>query len=207
MNFDKNTLDELRETIRTRISEKRYVHTLGVERMAVALGEILLPERIDELAVAALLHDVAKELTYEAHIELLKSSDVRYTKEDLLSKPALHSIAAVPLILREFPKFATHDILSAVANHTLGAPEMSIFDEIIFISDYAEEGRTYPICIEVHNFLMSEINKNHTYAENVLALHSASLKATVSTIDSLTRRNEIINPRTLETKNYLQGVI
>ena len=206
MNFDRETLDSLREAVRTRISEKRYIHTLGVEKMAIALGSVLLPERLDELSAAAILHDVAKELTFDEHLALLKGSDVPYTQDDILSRPALHSIAAVPLIMSEFSEFATPDILSAVANHTLGAPGMSVFDEIIFISDYAEEGRTYPVCIEVHDFLLNKLDNNRSYEENVDALHLASLKATVSTVDSLTRRNEIINPKTLDTKKYLESL-
>ena len=196
MIFDKASLDTLRKAIKSRMSDKRYIHTIGVEKMALALGQILIPEKLGELSCAALLHDVAKELPYEEHIALLKNSQVYYTEDDLLSKPALHSIAAVPLIERDFPEYATTDILSAVANHTLGAPDMSVFDEIIFISDYSEEGRTYPVCIDVRNLLLDGIREDKSTEENMSILHRASLRATVSTVESLTRRNETINKKT-----------
>lgn len=207
MIFDNDSIVRLRSLVKARLSEKRFIHTLGVEKLAVQLAEVLLPEKVSELSVAALLHDVAKELSYEEHIALLKGSDVKYTEEDLSIKPALHSIAALPLISEFFKEYATPDVCSAVANHTLGAPDMSVFDEIIFISDYAEEGRTYRTCIEVRNYLLDNVRKENSVAENIRSLHIASLKSIESTVESLTKRNEKINSRTLMTKSYLDKII
>ncbi len=207
MIFDNESVEKLRSLIKGFLSEKRYAHTIGVEKMARRLGEMLIPDRVDELSVAALLHDVAKELSYEEHLSLLEGSDVSYTEDDLSVRPALHAIAAVPLIRRVFAEYATADVLSAVANHTLGAANMSVFDEIIFISDYAEEGRTYPACIEVRNFLIESISREKTLNENISALHKASLRATESTIESIALRNEKVNPRTFATKRYLEDLI
>lgn len=207
MIFNNDSIILLRSLIKERLSEKRYQHTLGVENLARRLGAVLLPDKVDELSVAALLHDVAKEMSYEEHVSLVKNSGVRYSEEDLLIKPALHSLAAVPVIISDFKEFATKDILSAVTNHTLGAPNMSVFDEIIFISDYAEEGRTYPTCIEVRNYLLANIMGDRSSLDNVNALHIASLKSIESTIESLGRRKEMINTRTLLTKSYLEDII
>ena len=208
MIFTEESINELRNDVKKRMSPKRYAHTLGVENLARELGLVLLhPDKLYELIAAALLHDVAKELTYESHVTLLEASSVPYTDGDLQTKPALHSLAAVPLIERDFPKYATPDILSAVAHHTLGAPDMTIFDEIIFISDYAEEGRTYPACIEVREYLRSNISANNSNENNVLALHTASLKSVISTIDSLSKRGETINSGTLATKSHLEHAI
>ena len=207
MIFSDNSISSLRNAIKQRLSEKRYLHTLGVEKLAKHLGSVLLPDKVDELSVAALLHDVAKEMTYEEHVRLLENSDVQYTDEDLKVKPALHSIAAVPLIISEFKEYATSDVCSAVTNHTVGAPNMSLFDEIIFISDYAEEGRTYRTCIEVREYLLDSIRKENSVEENINALHTASLKSIISTVDSISKRKETINSRTLTTKSYLESVI
>jgi HD superfamily phosphohydrolase YqeK len=84
---------------------------------------------------------------------------------------------------------------------------MSVFDEIIFISDYAEEGRTYRTCIEVRNYLLDNVRKENSVSENIRSLHIASLKSIESTIESLTKRNEKINSRTLMTKSYLDKII
>ena len=95
--FNDKALSALRFTVSKNISEKRYKHTLGVEKMARYLGEIILPDKVNELSVAALLHDIAKELSYEEHLDLVSTLDY-ITKDDLETKPALHSYAAINLI-------------------------------------------------------------------------------------------------------------
>lgn len=203
MRFDSDKIESLRQFVKDRISLKRYNHTLGVEKMAVFLGDIIMPDSVSELQVAALLHDIAKEIPFDEQLELLKDSGVDCTEEDISTKPALHSFAAVPYISRYFAEYATPGVTSAVCNHTLGSYGMSLFDEIIYISDYAESGRTYFTCIEVNKFLLKNISKDKTYEENVQILHAASLKATQYTIDSLKKRGEPINSRTFDTLKYL----
>ena len=90
MIFSNDDIIRLRSLVKERMSQKRYLHTLGVEKMAKRLGEVLLPDKVDELCVAALLHDVAKEMSYEEHMQLLATSDITYGEEYLSTKPALH---------------------------------------------------------------------------------------------------------------------
>lgn len=207
MIFSDDTISKLRLSVRNRMSEKRYQHTLGVEEMAKHLGRILLSDRVDELQVAALLHDISKEIRYDEQIQLLKNSDQVYTEEDLLTKPALHSISAVPLIKADFADHATPDVLSAVANHTLGKTGMSVFDEIIFISDYTEAGRTYESCLKVRRYLLNNIKEYNSHKENLYALHVACLDAINYTINSLVERGELINAKTLLAKKYFEDII
>ena len=207
MIFDENSIDKLRESVRSRISAKRYQHTLGVEEMARCLGSVLMPEKLSELRVAALLHDIAKEIDYNEQVDLVKSSDLLYTDEDLAAAPAVHSIAAVPVIIRDFPEYATDDVLSAVANHTLGNVGMSVFDEIIYISDYTEAGRTYPACKAVRAYLLDNISAKNSYTDNVKYLHKGILTSIESTVNSLEQRREWIHSRTYLTKTYLENLI
>ena len=207
MIFDENSINSLRSAVKSMLSEKRYVHTLGVEDMARHLGMIIIPDRIDEICVAALLHDIAKEIPHDEQIALLSSSDVAYTDEDIATKAVIHSFAALPVINNTFPEFATDDVLSAVANHTLGNDNMSVIDEIIYISDYAEAGRTYQTCKEVREYLLENITADKLYEDNLCALHKALLTSVEATIVSLEKRGEKINSRTYLTKDYLQRQI
>lgn len=207
MNFTSSMIDSLRSDIQKKLSEKRYLHTLGVERMALKLGAIILPEKTDELSVAALLHDVAKEISYDSQIALIQKACIKYTDEDIAAKPALHSISALAVIKNSYPRFATNDICSAVYNHTLGAPNMSLFDEIIFISDYIEDGRTYQSCIEVRKYVEENIKYTNSHSDNLRHLHIASLRSIEQTIASLKDRNERIHSKTYKTQNYLKGII
>lgn len=193
----------LNKEVERRLSPKRYLHTLGVEKMAVKLGEIYLPSRINELRCAALLHDIAKELSTNEQIELMRVSAYDFTDEDLNTLSAYHSFAAPQLIIRDFPGYATPEILSAVFYHTLGDLNMSLFDKIIFISDYIEEGRAYQSCIEVRELLFDLIESGEN---KLLALDRAIALSIENTRESLISRGIKINNRSLKLLNSLSSL-
>ena len=109
--------------------------------------------------------------------------------------------------MADFPEFATDDILHAVMFHTLGDPEMSLFAEIIFLSDYIEEGRMYKTCIEVRNALFDTLNATSTYDECVKALHLATVSSLKNTIASLRERGIVADDRSNKTKIAFEALI
>ena len=197
----------LREKIRYYMSEKRYVHTLGVESSAREIARYCLPDRIDEVAVAALLHDIAKERPKEEQREFALLSGFAVTEDDLLTVPALHSFAAPYLIKSDFPQLASEDILSATFRHTVADPEMSIFDEIVFVADYVEENREYVHCKEMRRLLFSALSLENSYSDNIRALHEVLIKIIDFTIDFLNKRNLKVNERTILTRNAFKALI
>ena len=64
-------LSELRENVAKCLSERRYKHTLEVEKMATKLAEIYCPEKIFDIRAAALLHDITKEYDEKVQISML----------------------------------------------------------------------------------------------------------------------------------------
>lgn len=193
-------IEELRLAVSSRMSEKRFVHTLGVERLAARLGELIIPDCVEELRAAALLHDIAKELPKEELLSLISGAG-GITDEDLKSPPLYHAFAAPEVIKRDFPQFATPNVLSATFNHTTGAPDMSLFDEIIFISDFAEEGREYPACREIAKKLAERCNPSLDKDNCINGLHKTAYDTVLSVISTLQRLGNDINSRTLLTRS------
>ena len=58
--------------MRSRLSDKRYEHTLNVKKMAVKLAKIY-GEDEERAALAALLHDSAKEISKDEMREILRA--------------------------------------------------------------------------------------------------------------------------------------
>ena len=54
-------LKQAKELVRSRLSDKRYEHTINVKKMAVKLAKHYGTDP-EQAALAALLHDAAKEL-------------------------------------------------------------------------------------------------------------------------------------------------
>lgn len=203
--FSDGELDRLRECVRSRLGEQRYIHTLGVEKTAVEIAECCLPAARSAVAAAALLHDIAKELTDEDLAEILKD-DPRMTNEDFASRSLHHAFAAPYIVKRDFPSFATEEILSAVFNHTAGRDGMSVFDEIIFVADYVEPNRKYSECKDAGKMLFSELDRD-SRAKSLLALHKCALAEIGSTERSLSKKGLRLNSRTEGTKKFIEREI
>lgn len=203
----RDNLTPLRDAVSGYMSDKRFKHTLGVENMAVELSALLLPEKEHELRCAAILHDVAKEISVEEQLSLIEA--LNFKERDLCaeSPSCFHAFAAPMLIKRDFPEYATEDILSATFKHTTGYTEMSVFDKIIFISDYAEEGRTYPPCIKLRHTLLQGLREAETAKDRERVLNRAIVSAMDNTLFSLQARGAKVSELTVLAKNAISALI
>lgn len=198
---DFNTkLETLTLEVKARLSKKRFEHTLGVCDMALLLARYCLPDSRDELCFAAMLHDIAKERPTEELLDIMQKEHIELTEAD--TPPVFHSYVAPYIVKREFPEFATPRILSAIGKHTLGDACMSVFDEIIFLADYIENGRTYEDCVETREFMLSSL-VDGDIAGNVNALHKACVMSIDRTIKSLVKKGKTVNPKSLDAKKVL----
>lgn len=198
-------IEKLHALVKSRMGEKRFAHTLGVVKMADYLGAKCLPDMRKELVYAAYLHDITKELSDSEQNELLLQCGFELTDSERLSKPIHHSYTAPIVILRDFPEYATENVLSAVLKHTVLDPDMSLFDEIIYVADFIEENRTYTACIDMRDYVLSSVSDN--ISDNVMLIHRATLKIIDFTLDFIKRKNLFVIDKTLLAKEALERKI
>lgn len=204
--LDEQSISTLKSAVSARMSAQRFTHTLGVEQMSIRLGEIFMPELINELRVAALLHDISKEMDIDEQLLFIDNCD-RINKKQKCVPQALHSFSAVAVILKDFPQYATDNVLNAVESHTLGSEEMSLFSEIIFIADYIEEGRTYFESSAVRSVLFDKLDKAITLEEKIKALHYSVVLSIENTLKSLNMRGLAADERSIKTKKSFEALI
>ncbi len=207
MMLSPENINNLRDAVSRCMSEKRFNHTLGVEETAAKLAYEVLPDKADELRVAALLHDITKEMQYDAQIDLISRSDMTLTDEDLGTLPALHSFSAVSYAEEYFSEYLTEDIKDALKKHTLGSEDMSIFTEILFVADFIEPTRIYDFCKDTAELMWSEIKKCTTKKEKLKALHKTAFTELDFTVKYLQKTNQNINTRTMKALNYYKTII
>ena len=207
MKYAENEINTLRGAMKERLSEKRYNHTLGVEKMAMLIGKKCLPSMVDKLRVAALLHDISKEYSEAEHLFLINKYSVPVGKEDLREPALWHSFTAAAAVRESFPQFADEDVLSAVFNHTVGSPDMTVFDEIILLSDYIEEGRTYENCVNLRREFLEELSTAKSEEECVLALHRAVAKSLDNNINEFISRGKNFHVRTKLTRDAVYNLL
>lgn len=187
MSFTEEKIGALYQSIKSGMSDFRFSHTAGVERAAVALGELYLPEETDELRVAALLHDITKELSIEEHIALMKRNGLFVGENELRSPKVLHSKTAELVAKEKYSEYATEKIRQSLRYHTTGNENMTVFDALIYLADYIEETRTFEDCVRLREYFWSAEPQKMTYEQREKHLWQTvllSLDMTVRDIES-----------------------
>ena len=203
MKYTEKQIDSLRQRVAEGLSEKRMKHVLGVEQMAAYIGEKIMPDELDKLRAAALLHDISKEYSEAEQLLVIKKHNIPFGKEET-DEPALwHSLTAAAVVKDCFAEFADDAVLSSVYNHTVGSPDMSVFDEIILLSDYIEEGRAYPVCVQLRQSFLAEFDSADDIDEAVSALHRAVYKSLDNNIKEFISRGKSYHSRTELTRDAI----
>lgn len=127
---------------------KRLKHVLGVKDTAIKLGKKYNLD-LDKLEIASYLHDMTKYYSIDENTKVIKEnySNFEYILENFNEK-ILHAFTAKVLAQTKYG-INDIDILDSVENHTIGRPNMSTYEKVIFISDYIEPLRTYESCVKV----------------------------------------------------------
>lgn len=151
-------LEKLREEVRKRMREKRYIHTLGVEDKAAELAEKYgADER--KCRIAAILHDVAKEMQINKMKDICqKNFSDELSKEDMEINEILHGFAGCVIARNEFG-ITDEDILNGIKYHTVGKRGLSLLGRIIYIADGIEKNRDYPAVNEIRKEVEKDLNK------------------------------------------------
>ena len=164
--------------------------------MAVKIGEKCLPESIDLLRLAALLHDISKEYSEAEYNLLFKKHNIVLSEEEIYEPALWHSMTAPAVISEDFPDFASENVLSSAYNHTVGSPDMSDFDEIILLADYIEEGRQYSVCVLLREEFLAELSLADCTDKALAALHRAVYKSLDNNIKEFVSRGKKFHHRT-----------
>ncbi|MCR5213221.1 MAG: bis(5'-nucleosyl)-tetraphosphatase (symmetrical) YqeK [Eubacterium sp.] len=130
---------EMIKKLKAKLTEKRFVHSVGVEYTAATLA-FVHGEDVRKARIAGLLHDCAKCLPTEEKLKKAKKfglpiSDVERENPDLLHGKLGAYYA------KEKYGVTDEDILSSITYHTTGHPDMCLLDKIIFVADYIEPNR------------------------------------------------------------------
>ena len=128
---------------------KRLNHILGVARLA---KELAIKFGLDSLKayIAGLLHDYYK---YEPISEMLELINDKAVEEKFKNAPQIYHAYASSVAAQKFFNIKDEEILSAIKYHVYGRVDMTLFEKILVISDFAEDSREYPRCKEVRKIL------------------------------------------------------
>lgn len=201
--FSEEMLASLRESVKYEMGEKRYKHTLEVEKMAARLGEIYAPDKLSELCAAALLHDVTKERTAEEHIAICEDAGENISVAEKKSPKMFHARTGALVIPKKYPDFATPSVINAVKYHTTGKADMNIMEKIIYLADYIDMSRTFEDCVTLRNYFFDFDFEKSSDTEKLEHLNDTLIMSYDLTIKGLIEDGKHINETTFEARNFL----
>ena len=196
-------LDDLRDAVMQKLSEKRFRHTVAVEQMVVRLCELYCPEQTMPLRAAALLHDVTKELSVQEQEVLCRAYSLPITPQDLLAPKTLHARTAAALIPSDYKEFAEETVISAVRWHTTAHAGMTLTEKLLYLADYIDTSRTVENCVILRRFFWGADPQNMSEEEKEVLLRETLLLSYDMTIRDLLDEHKPVANETVEARNEL----
>ncbi len=171
-----------------RVPAARITHILGVEQTA---GDLARHYGLDEVKArsAGLLHDAAKYFKPQVLLQMAQKEGLELDSV-LEANPHLLHADASAIVARDEFGVVDREILEAIANHTLGRPNMSQLSCTVFIADTIEPSRGNTAELEA----LREASLQNLYAA-VWQSSDYSLKYLLET-------RCYIHPRTVLTRNW-----
>jgi predicted HD superfamily hydrolase involved in NAD metabolism len=174
------------------VPRSRLEHILRVEQMAIDLAQRHQAD-VAKAAQAGLMHDLAKCFKPEQLLNWAKSAELELDDIYRDSPPLLHADVGAVVAQREFD-VQDEQILSAIANHTLGAPGMDKLSCVVYLADTLEPGRGDA---EPLPHLRQVADEN---------LAAAVYLTCDYTIQKLMRKERLIHPRAVLARNHFLQV-
>ncbi|UAL46234.1 bis(5'-nucleosyl)-tetraphosphatase (symmetrical) YqeK [Sutcliffiella horikoshii] len=171
--------------VKEQLTERRYVHTIGVMETAIELAERFGVDK-EKAELAAIFHDYAKFRDKEEMRRIIIDQKM---PQDLLQfhDELWHAPVGAYLVEKE-AGISDAEVLEAIRCHTSGKINMSTLDKVLYVADYVEPGRDFPGVEQVRDSANS-------------SLDIAVIQAMKNTITYLLKRNQPIYPDTFHAYN------
>jgi predicted HD superfamily hydrolase involved in NAD metabolism len=133
----------------------RLQHVYGVKNTAIKLAKIH-GASLEAVEIVAYLHDLTKYMPLDDQVALLKASN-QASIIQTFSPPLYHAYTASIKAMNHYG-IKDEAIHQAITSHTVGRPNMSLLEKIIFISDYIEPNRNYASCVKVREIAFNDLD-------------------------------------------------
>ncbi len=174
--------------INIELDVKRARHTLQVADYAKKLAPNVGVDP-EKAYLAGLMHDCTKCYSTDWHLQYAKEKGILLTEDDLASPQVLHQITGAVFAEQELG-CSDQEILTAIACHTTGKPQMLPLEMLLLFADSCEPTRTY-----------SGVERLREAGEN--DLKKGTLMLLTELIVSLKERKVPLHPKTSEAKESL----
>lgn len=182
-------LEKIKKDLKESLSEKRFVHSLGVMERAEELAKRYSVD-VEKAKLAGLTHDIAKEMSEEESLEYVEKHNIEIDEDERVNTKILHGKIGAYMVKEKYG--LCEEIQNAILNHTTTEKNMDMLSKIIYIADKTEKNRKskeYDI-----NYERELANKD---------IDAAIIYILDNNIIELIKKQKLVHPKAIETRNYL----
>lgn len=130
-----------KEILRSRLQEKRYIHSLCVadeaKRLALKYGA-----DINKAYIAGLLHDITKNTPDSEQLQIFSDFDIMLDDITKNSYKLWHAVSGAAYI-ENVLNIKDSEIINAVRYHTTAKADMNLLEKILYLADFTSSDRDY----------------------------------------------------------------
>lgn len=179
-------LQKIDKDAKQMLSEKRYVHSVGVMKKAEQLAKKYHLD-VDKARLVGLAHDIAKEMPREDILKYVQEHQISVDEYEAENLGLLHGKIGADFCKNRYD--FSEDMQKAIEYHITGNPKMDDLAKIILVADKTEEGRTY---IDFETVKQKENE----------GLNSILLYVLDNSIMYIIEKGKKMHPSTVITRNY-----
>ncbi|WP_294158131.1 bis(5'-nucleosyl)-tetraphosphatase (symmetrical) YqeK [uncultured Selenomonas sp.] len=181
--------EQRKALLESRLKPSRFRHSLGVADTAAFLAERFGVD-VEQARLAGLLHDCAREFPNDAMMAEADQRHIAYGPVERAMPLLLHAYLGAARV-RECYEVEDDAICQAIYRHTVGAPQMTRLDKIIWFADMIEPNREYP---EVE--MLRKLSQEASLDEMLLVGLTESIKF-------VCQKGTMLHPSTISARNEL----
>ena len=163
--------------LKTMLTPQRFLHSLGVRDMAKELAKIHSAD-IEKAEIAGLLHDNAKNM--DDILSRCADLEVELDEAERKNPALIHAKLGAETAKCIFG-ITDREVINAIRWHTVGRPEMSLLEKIVFVADLTERGRSFPDADKIRKIAKEDIDR-------------AVFECVKATVEVNKRRGQAIHP-------------
>lgn len=187
------TVEQMKEKLSTMLTDHRYTHSLGVMETAEKLAMLFGVDR-EKAVIAGLLHDCAKQIEKPTQLAMCEELGVELDEMKRENLALLHAELGAKLAETEFG-ITDNEIIGAIQFHTLGRPDMTDLEKILYLSDMIEPNRR-----EYEGLAgLRELSEKN--------LTEATLYGLELTIAHIERKGQVLHTQTMEAERFYRNLL
>lgn len=135
------TIEEYKELLKSRLTEKRYNHSLCVADEALRLA-VKYGADEDKCYLAGLLHDITKNAPAEEHLKLFSDFGIILSSVEQKALKLWHAMSGA-LYVEHILGIKDKELVTAIRYHTTARADMTLTDKILYLADFTSADRDY----------------------------------------------------------------